>query len=208
MTEAGLRERKKQRTREAIVDAALKLFDERGFEQTTIADIAEAADIAPRTFFGYFPSKEDVVFADFPETFEQISRRLREREEGETGIDALRAWFAERIEASEPTDERERCRHRVIEQSEQLAAHQQAMLGQVANLLAEEVARDLGDAPDDLRPRMVAAAAAAAIDSVVRQGLKDTGRGAPPTPEEALAIIDQAMVFLQGGLTALRRARA
>jgi len=208
MTEAGLRQRKKQRTREAIIDAALRLFDERGFEKTTIADIAAAADIAPRTFFGYFRSKEDVVFADFPEVSEQIARRLRERDEGETAIDALKAWFAERLEDIDPTDARDRCRRRVIEQSDTLAAHEQAMLGQVANLLAEEVARDLGDDPDDVRPRMVAAAAAAALDSVVRQGIKNAEGGAPPTPAEALAIIDQAMVFLQGGLSALRRAGA
>lgn len=58
----SLRERKRQRTREAIIDAAMELFAAHGYDGTTVADIAAAADIATRTFFGYFPSKEELLF--------------------------------------------------------------------------------------------------------------------------------------------------
>src|SRR5918994_275367 len=64
MSELGLRERKKQRTRQALRQAAVRLFLERGFEATTIADIAAAAEVAPRTFFSYYPTKEDVVLGE------------------------------------------------------------------------------------------------------------------------------------------------
>src|SRR4051794_31300695 len=105
--EAGLRERKKARTREAIVASAMDLFDERGFEGTTVADIAARADIAPRTYFAYFPSKEDVVFADFEETFTSLQVRLRDREPGETAIDALRAWLVDKLGEADFGDARE-----------------------------------------------------------------------------------------------------
>jgi AcrR family transcriptional regulator len=62
--EIGLRERKKLKTRAAIQREAMRLFLDRGFEATTIEDIAEAVEISPSTFFNYFPTKEDVVFED------------------------------------------------------------------------------------------------------------------------------------------------
>ena len=93
MTE-GLRERKKQQTRQAIHVAAMRLFAERGFEATTIADIAAAADISPRTFFAYFPSKEEVVFAKFEPAFEDFDRTMTERPPGTTALEALREWIA------------------------------------------------------------------------------------------------------------------
>jgi len=64
MTASGLRERKKQKTKAAIQRAALRLFKKRGYEETTIEEIAAAAEISPSTFFNYFPTKEDVVLFD------------------------------------------------------------------------------------------------------------------------------------------------
>jgi AcrR family transcriptional regulator len=58
------RERKKQQTKRLLMDTAITLFGEQGYEQTTVAQIAEAADVSTKTFFNYFPSKEDVLFAD------------------------------------------------------------------------------------------------------------------------------------------------
>ena len=64
MTQTGLRERKKQKTREAIQREALRLFQAQGYEATTVEQIAAAAEISPSTFFNYFPTKEDVVLYD------------------------------------------------------------------------------------------------------------------------------------------------
>ena len=204
MTDTGLRERKKQRTREAIVEAALRLFEERGFDQTTIADIAEAADIAPRTFFGYFPSKEDVVFANFPTLFDALAARLRDRPEEETAIDALRAWIGGLVEEMDPTDERERCRKQLIGDSEALAAHNRALMGRMEELLSENIARDLGDRPDDVRPRMIASAVIGALGALDVKGVEESESA--PTKAEALAMVDEALTFLRGGMEALRRA--
>jgi AcrR family transcriptional regulator len=60
----NLRERKRERTRQALVDAAYALFASKGFEATTIAEIAARAEVGTRTFFSYFPTKEDVLFPE------------------------------------------------------------------------------------------------------------------------------------------------
>ncbi|MEU6262177.1 TetR/AcrR family transcriptional regulator [Saccharopolyspora shandongensis] len=60
----GLRERKKRRTKQALIEAAIRLFDEKGYDNTTVAEIAAAAEVSPATFFNYFSAKDEVVFAD------------------------------------------------------------------------------------------------------------------------------------------------
>ena len=85
----GLRERKKQQTREAIAETARRLFSERGFERVTVAEIAREARVAEKTVFNYFPTKEDLVYWRL-ETFEdELLEAVRGRDPGESVLAAF-----------------------------------------------------------------------------------------------------------------------
>jgi AcrR family transcriptional regulator len=88
-TESGLRERKKQRTRQALTSAAARLFANQGYERTTVAEIAAAAEVSTRTFFSYFPSKEDVLFADTEERLRLAGEVLARPRPGEPAPELL-----------------------------------------------------------------------------------------------------------------------
>ncbi|MGV9774529.1 TetR/AcrR family transcriptional regulator [Streptosporangium sp. NPDC003464] len=85
----GLRERKKLRTRRALIEAALRLFEEKGYEETTVAEIAAAADISTRTFFSYFASKEDVLFFDGQARVDAIIEMIAQRRAEESVVEIL-----------------------------------------------------------------------------------------------------------------------
>lgn len=87
---AGLRERKKARTREVIATTALRLFLESGFEKVSITQIAEEAEISRRTLFAYFPTKEDLVLQLFADHEDEAARAVRARRPGQPPLDALR----------------------------------------------------------------------------------------------------------------------
>lgn len=89
VTEIGLRERKKRRTRAALIHAAAELFLRQGYEQTTVAEIAAAVEISPRTFFSYFPSKEDLLFADTDERITLILAEIAAGQPQERAVDVL-----------------------------------------------------------------------------------------------------------------------
>src|SRR5690349_18754001 len=85
----GRRERKRRQTRERIEQAAMTLFLERGFDATTIEEITEAADVSKRSFFDYFPSKEEVVFAWQDSFADRLMAAIAARPAAESSVKAV-----------------------------------------------------------------------------------------------------------------------
>jgi AcrR family transcriptional regulator len=197
----GLRERKKQRTREQIINAAMGLFAERGYQATTIADIAEAADVAPRTFFSYFPSKEAVVFHNVDRDLDGLEDALQQRLPGESAFDALRRWIDAMFDEWMADEDEAHLRKRLCREDEGLANFQGGVMGRIHELLLGAVADDLDEPPNSLRPRLVAAAAIAAL-TTLDESFDEADE--PVTKTESLAVLDDAMLFLRGGLDALQ----
>ena len=140
---AGLRERKRERTRRAIADAALDLFARQGFHATTIPQIAEAADVSPRTVSGYFPAKEDLAFPYADAQMAEFERRLEERAPGETAADALRAWIPEVVERGMEPPADLRRRRDVIDADESLRARERHYMLRTQEVLGRAFATDL-----------------------------------------------------------------
>jgi AcrR family transcriptional regulator len=192
----GLRERKKQRTRDAIARAALELFAERGYQETTLAEIAEAADVSTRTIFAYFPSKEDILFCDYAAMGDALARALAERPGGKDALGTLRDFI---LTAVGEKGELEAKLERVIARDETLHSHKRARLAQLQQLLAAAIADDLATGPDDLRPHVAAASLTAAFEV-----LEEKGQAPPPTSSEQIAgAIDPIISFVRAGLHAL-----
>src|SRR4051812_9335790 len=111
MTTQSLRQKHVDRTRQAIIDAAFELFLERGYAATTVDDIAFAADVAPRTFFRYFPTKESVLFHDSEAKVEVIRERMMQRPAGESAAEAV---FAVLVSLADDVGEDQKRAHLVV----------------------------------------------------------------------------------------------
>ena len=135
----GLRERKRLRTREAIARAALDLFDRQGFAETTIPQIAEAADVSPRTVSAYFPRKEELALPDSEEAFATLHARLHGRPPEESAADALRAWIGGWLERQAEQEDELRVRRRVIRSHEGLRAYEHRFMLRAQDALAEAI---------------------------------------------------------------------
>ncbi|GAA2334780.1 TetR family transcriptional regulator [Streptomyces cuspidosporus] len=162
---AGLRERKKRRTRAALVRSALELFTRNGYDHTTVDEIAEAVDVSQRTFFRYFANKEEVAFAAQEATDSHFFAALTARPAGEAPLAALRgaaldAWdtIGEAVTELVSPDLYMRM-YSVIESTPALLAVHLRRTAELEERLAREIARREGlDIETDPRPRLVVAA--------------------------------------------------
>jgi len=193
VTHTGLRERSKARRRAAIVRAGLELFAERGYDATTVADIAAAAEVAPRTVAMYFPSKQDIAMDRFGQAVSGMLGALRARRPGESATSVIERWLRD----EEPGADRElqELSLRMFRANPELNALRMARMAEAVAEGARMVAADIGAPPDAPGPRIAAAAAGAVLLELV---------DIPPGPERDQAII-VAMRYLEAGVATLGR---
>lgn len=153
----GLRERKKRKTEKALQKAAIHFFSTRGFAETTVEDIADAAEVSPRTFFRYFPSKESVLITDLQDRV--IASALADSSDELSIIETYLAAVASAFDGL--TDEEwlvEQARMSLVVRTPELGAA--ALVAATTRPLADAtdfIARRLALPPTDPRPRVYAA---------------------------------------------------
>jgi AcrR family transcriptional regulator len=200
----GLRETKKQRSREHIAAEAMRLFALRGFDHVTVAEIAEAADVSEKTVFNYFSTKEDIFFDEVPARLTTLANAIRERRPGESVFAVLRGLQAR--DAGRLTSERFATFARIIEESHALQTKELEIMGHFADVLATTLQRELGVKALD------ATIAANALVSVQWQIFRNARRAAldgkhgPAAERRLRGDLNRAYMLLEHGLATLEHA--
>ncbi|WP_410605860.1 TetR family transcriptional regulator [Amycolatopsis sp. lyj-90] len=194
MEKPGLRERKKQRTREALIDAAHELFCANGFEATTIDQIAEAVEVSSRTFFRYFTSKEDVALSLADEQITAILEAFAAQPADMPVLTALRTATVEVVRAYE-AEARFHSLQNLISVSPALTAARIERGTARFDTVAELIGARMGvDPAMDPRPYLVASVALYSVQTAVA-AWRTAGRQAPESE-----LTGQAFDLLSAGL--------
>jgi AcrR family transcriptional regulator len=162
--EEDRRARKKRETRDALRLAALRLVDAHGLEHVTVEMVAEAADVSPRTFFNYFPTKEDALLGPGSDIRDDIEQFWSQRPDGESPLMTLRALLIERAEVLSARSDEMDLRMRVLAANPVLYVRFHASFLEMERVIRGAVARGCGmDADRDLYPALLAVAGSAAM---------------------------------------------
>jgi AcrR family transcriptional regulator len=188
----GLRERKKLKTRQSIQQHALRLFQEQGYDATTVEQIAEAAEVSPSTLFRYFPTKEDTVLTD--EYDPLIVESLRAQPPDLSPVATIRNTLHEII-GGMLAEDRQRVldRSRLLRSVSALRSRQRDHMRETQDLMVGVLAERMGRPAMDLELRSFVAAMLAVWETTVIVWVEDDGRG------ELLEMLDQGITFLSAG---------
>jgi AcrR family transcriptional regulator len=194
MSSPGLRERKKQKTRWAIQEHALRLFAEQGYDATTIDQIAAAAEVSPSTFFRYFPTKEDLVIAD--EYDAVLVEGLRSQPPEVPALRAVRAVMGETLRQMGPEEQaRVWERTRLTMAVPALRARSLENFLTTTRVMREALGQRVGRNPDDLELRVLAGAVVGALVAALELWVElDQGEG-------FAEIVDSTLAQLEAGLS-------
>jgi AcrR family transcriptional regulator len=206
----GLRELKKEQTRQLIADTAWRLFADRGFDQVSVAQVAREAQVAEATVYNYFGSKEDLFFSGLEAFGTRLTDAVSSRLPGESAVAAFRrALLAEggllvQVETGDARAlERLRTFNQVITASPALLAREQEALNQAALALADALASDIGSPPGDVRPQVAANALIgvhrALLDNIRRR--IQSGENPAGLAAEARKLAADAFELLEQGLS-------
>jgi len=202
--EVGLRERKKQQTRQLIADSAHRLFADRGFDAVTVAQIARAANVSEVTVFNYFPTKEDLFFGGMQFFEETLLDAVRTRAPGESVLEAFRrpvlAGFP--VLAAEQRIRSIVAARNLISASPSLEAHEREIVARYTRLLAEQLADEAGTKPGDVEVMGVANALMGvqrAVADYVRSSIL-AGRRGPKLVADARSQAVRGFERLEKGL--------
>ena len=196
---AGLRERKKLATRSALHLAALQLVAERGLDEVSVDDIAERADVSPRTFFNYFPSKVDAVVGLDPAAPQRQIEAFLARPADEAPVEAMRAVAREQAAEMSENAELWPLRLRVIDAHPTVLGRLAAAFGESEQVLAGAIAERTGtQVGTDAYPTLLAGVAAAAMRTSLHRWFAGDFTAALPD------LVDDAWDLVAAGLPAPR----
>ena len=205
-TEPGLRERKKQRTRQLIANTAWRLFAERGFDEVSVALIAREAEVSEATVFNYFRTKEDLVYHRMEAFEEELLSAIHDRSEGESIVQAFGRFALQPrgfLTSDDPAaTEGMRSAARIITGSQALQTRQRDIFDRFTTTLASLIAEERGPAAGDVASWMTANALIglhrALIDYTHRQALagvanRRIARGLVTQGKRALAALESGI---------------
>jgi AcrR family transcriptional regulator len=202
VAERGLRERKKQETRRHISNVATHLIALRGFENVTVADVAEAADVSRMTVFNYFPRKEDLYLDRHADRVAALAAAIGEREPGESVVTALRRHHHELLAAEHPLSGAIAGAagfYRVLYASPALVSRMHEQGQEIDDAIAEVLVAE-GEEP--VRARLVAGLVGATVRTVFACAVRRivAGDDAAAVRRDQVEVIDQAFDLLERGI--------